>query len=245
MTRTSSQTARFAVVSFALGLLLTPFLASAQDAAPRVRPPGERPGRWYLGVTGTELEYGVRVERVDPRSPADLAGLERGDVIVCVEGQQVGRIGNRRVDLQDAIDRAVDGRGRVSMLVQNRRNKDLVYVNVQLERAGTRPPPSPRLTGTCTYRERIALPVGSELVVRVRERGLLGSKVVAEHRSRVFRQPPFNFQITLNEDEFDPRSLYTVEAELREDGRVTFTSERLDVLTNGNPNSVEILLRRR
>lgn len=233
------------IETIALALFALPLNASAQDADARIRPPGERPGRWYLGVYGADIEYGVRVERVDPRSPADLAGLERGDVIVCVEGQQVGRVGSRRVDLEDAIDRSVDGRGRVSMLVQDRRNKDLVYVNVQLERAGTRPPPSPRLTGTCTYRERIALPVGSELVVRIRERGLLGSKVVAEHRSRVFRQPPFNFQLTVNEDEFDPRNRYTVEAELREEGRVTFTSERIDVLTNGNPSSVEILLRRR
>jgi putative lipoprotein len=157
----------------------------------------------------------------------------------------VGRVGNRRVDMEDTIERSVDPRGRVSMLVQDRRTKNLVYVNVQLERAGHRPVPTPRLTGTVTYRERMAIPVGAELVVRIRERGLLGSRVVAEHRTKIFQQPPFRFQLVVEEGEFDPHDRYEVEAELIERGRTTFESDRVEVLTNGNPNWVDLLLRPR
>jgi uncharacterized lipoprotein YbaY len=98
----------------------------------RLRPRPER-GRWTLGITATDTDTGVRVTRVIPRSAADRSGIERGDVIITVNGYQVGRVLGRLYDLPSELERRADRRGRVQLLVQNRRNGDLVNLDVRLD----------------------------------------------------------------------------------------------------------------
>jgi putative serine protease PepD len=50
---------------------------------------GETIERPYLGVTTAPHRNGAEVQQVVPGSPADSAGLERGDVITEVDGRQV------------------------------------------------------------------------------------------------------------------------------------------------------------
>jgi S1-C subfamily serine protease len=48
--------------------------------------------RAWIGVNCVETELGVRVLRVSPDSPADVAGLEVGDKILAIDGAEVGSL---------------------------------------------------------------------------------------------------------------------------------------------------------
>ena len=98
------------------------------EFAPRILP-----RRWQLGVHAYNTDNGVVITNVLPRSPAWEAGLERGDVIVTVDGFQVGYVGGRLYSLGDELQHRAGG-GRVLLLVQNTRNQRLVNVDARLER---------------------------------------------------------------------------------------------------------------
>ncbi|HSB48265.1 MAG TPA: S1C family serine protease [Burkholderiales bacterium] len=66
--------------------LLKPLLHDLLATGQRREPP-----RPWLGVYSEEIQGHVVVTRVLPQSPADQAGLARGDVILGVGGQAVGR----------------------------------------------------------------------------------------------------------------------------------------------------------
>jgi serine protease Do len=66
--------------------LLKPLLADLLATGRRREPP-----RPWLGVYSEEIQGHVVVTRVLPQSPAEQAGLARGDVILGVGGQAVGR----------------------------------------------------------------------------------------------------------------------------------------------------------
>ena len=68
-------------------------------------------------------------------TPAWDAGLETGDTIVTVDGYQIGFVNNQLYSLGDELQRRADRYGRVTLLVQNRRNGRLVNVDVQLDRS--------------------------------------------------------------------------------------------------------------
>ena len=66
--------------------LLTPLLDDLLATGHRREPP-----RPWLGVYSEEIQGHVVVTRVLPQSPAEQAGITRGDVILGVGGQAVGR----------------------------------------------------------------------------------------------------------------------------------------------------------
>ena len=66
--------------------LLTPLL---DDIVTTGRRPG--PARPWLGVYSEEIQGHVVVTRVLPESPAAKAGLKRGDIILGVGGEAIGR----------------------------------------------------------------------------------------------------------------------------------------------------------
>lgn len=89
---------------------------------------------WKLGVYAFNTPAGVRITRVQPGSAAARAGLEPGDVVVTVNGYQIGQVGSRLYPLGDELQRRAGPRGEVFLLVQNVRNRDLVNMNVRLQR---------------------------------------------------------------------------------------------------------------
>lgn len=102
----------------------------------RILPPGPDwgGGRWVLGVTTQTTSTGVRIRSVMPGSAASRAGLERDDVIVTVDGFQVGRVGGWNYPLGEELQFRAGRGGDVLLLVQNRRNDQLVNLPVQLTR---------------------------------------------------------------------------------------------------------------
>ena len=132
-------------------LIVAAQLAAAQlgrnpaSAAPdsRFLPPDQTSRRWTLGVNATNTSTGVVITRVVAGSPAAAAGMEVGDRIVAVGRSRIGTVGGVDIELVDALLTEPDRRGRVTLLLVNRRTGRLVEVPVELAGgggAGPRPP---------------------------------------------------------------------------------------------------------
>jgi hypothetical protein len=115
---------------------------SGGAAFPRWLPPR---GDWKLGVWGYNTDSGVVITRVSPNSAATRIGLEAGDKIVSVGGYQIGYVGDLLYPLGFELQRQAGSRGDVLLLVQNVRNRELMNLTAQLDRAGRdRPFPAAR-----------------------------------------------------------------------------------------------------
>jgi uncharacterized lipoprotein YbaY len=100
------------------------------------------------------------------------------------------------------------------------------------------------VSGTVTYRERIALPRNAILTVRLVDitRQSAPSKLITEQRINLNgQQVPISFALRFNEKDISFRNDYAVEAEISSGGRVLYKNDvTRRVLTQGNPNKVEI-----
>src|SRR5687768_1415372 len=66
-----------------------------------------QPNSWRLGVAIENVDTGVVLTDIERGMPAERAGLEKGDVIVNVEGFQVGYVNGALYDLgEEKIGRA-------------------------------------------------------------------------------------------------------------------------------------------
>lgn len=110
-------------------------LAGGARYLPPVQP---QPGRYVLGIHVRNTATGVEIAGVNAGGVGQRSGLEAGDVILAVEGSQVGYVGGRLNDLGDEIARRVDGAGRVNLLVRNRRDGGLVQVPIQFNQVVSR-----------------------------------------------------------------------------------------------------------
>ncbi|MFC7380134.1 YbaY family lipoprotein [Brevundimonas sp. GCM10030266] len=100
---------------------------------------------------------------------------------------------------------------------------------------------------TATYRERILLPPGHVLKVRVEDvsRADAPAEVLAEHTEPLEgRAPPYQATLGFPASQIDPRHTYAVRAEIRDpSGALRFTTDtRHAVLTNGAPATADITL---
>lgn len=88
--------------------------------------------RWYFGVNAYNTSTGVYITHVSSGSPARRAGFERGDVIVTVDGYQVGVVNGAVFYLGEELQYRAGPRGDVRFLVRNTRNGQLVNVDAVL-----------------------------------------------------------------------------------------------------------------
>jgi len=101
------------------------------------------------------------------------------------------------------------------------------------------------VTGTATYRERIALPPGAVLEVELRDtsRADAPARVLGSTRIETTGQVPIPFALRFDPARIDPRGSYTVAARLSVDGQLRFRSvAAYTVLTRGAGGTAEILL---
>jgi len=106
---------------------------------------------------------------------------------------------------------------------------------------------SATVTGTVTYRERIALP-GTGVVVTVQLQDVsradapaitIGEQVITDPGHQV----PIAFEIEYSPDDIDERFTYAVRATIAVDGKLMFTTTtRYAVITRDNPTEVELVL---
>jgi hypothetical protein len=123
-----------------------------QQGSPAFRPPRPYSQNWMLGVRCWYLDTGARVTHVFPNTPAWRVGLEPRDVIVSIDGYQIGYVQHRFYEISAELNARAGRTGRVRLLVQNWRNNQLVNLDVQLARIGSGFP-----------RERFGLPEGSRI----------------------------------------------------------------------------------
>ncbi|WP_225212183.1 YbaY family lipoprotein [Brevundimonas guildfordensis] len=100
---------------------------------------------------------------------------------------------------------------------------------------------------TATYRERIMLPPGHTLTVRIEDvsRADAPSRVLVETRQHLDgRAPPYAVTLSVPNDKIDSRFEYAARAEIRDaSGALRFTTDtRHSVLTRGASNSVDIVM---
>ena len=104
-----------------------------------------------------------------------------------------------------------------------------------------------KVTGTVTYRERIALPPTAVIKVQLVDvsRADAPAIVLGEQVTHAAgRQVPFAFEIQFDPARIEANYSYAVQARIEEDGKLRFISDRhYAVITGGAPTHVDIVLR--
>lgn len=246
--RASRHMAGWSSVVSAIGVSLattwgTPGAVVAQDFAnPQARylPPGSNPTQpWKLGVRVQNSDRGVQLVEVLPGGAAAKAGLEAGDQIITVGGQQVGYVDGRLVDLGDAVARFVTPNRQITLLIQNRRTGQLnnVVVTLAASNAGV-------LSGNAIYGRGVPLANSQAvLTLRLRDRTYAGWSGVMLAETNLGRpdRNPIPFQLSYNPAQAFPDHRYVLEAEIVDRGRVTHRGEVQVVYDQGNtPVTVEL-----
>jgi uncharacterized lipoprotein YbaY/heat shock protein HslJ len=106
---------------------------------------------------------------------------------------------------------------------------------------------STRVTGTVSYRERIALPPGSLVIVTLEDTSKADAKATILGAAKVTierKQVPITFAIEVEAGLIDSRHRYAVRARILDpQGALRWTSTQAYlVITGGHPNSVDMLV---
>ena len=106
--------------------------------------------------------------------------------------------------------------------------------------------PNGWVTGTVTYRERIALTPGARLVVELRDVSLAdaAAPLIARQVIENPGQVPIRYRVGYNKSDIESRNTYSVSASIIEaDGRLAFTNDTVrEVITGGNPDKADMVL---
>jgi uncharacterized lipoprotein YbaY len=177
-------------------------------------PAAAQPGRYVLGIHVRNTPTGVEIASVSPGGVGQRSGLEAGDLIVAVEGVQVGYVGDRLNDLGDEIARRVDGAGRVTLLVRNRRDGGLVQVPIQFDAAVGR-----AVMGRVFVQPGVAVPGSAVVTIRVLDVTQPQWQHVAVVQGQaVVTALPFPYRLDL--PPLPPQHRYAIDAHIVDQGRV-------------------------
>lgn len=177
--------------------------------------PGQAPV-YRLGIMSRNTNTGVEINQVMPNSVAQRAGLEAGDLIVAVGGYQVGFVGDRLYDIGDELARRVDRRGRVLLLVRNRRNGQLINVPAEF------PIAMRVVTGRILSSDNRPLAANQTLVVRVVDvtRPNWNDSVISEVSLGSPRIWPIDYRVEVDPDLIQVGRRYAVVARVLQQGAV-------------------------
>lgn len=174
---------------------------------------------WQLGITVDNTTAGVVVRNVQPRSAAERAGLEAGDIILTVGGFQVGYVDNRLFDVGEEIRRRVDTQGSVRMLVQDLRTGKVNLLNVNLQNV------SVSVRGDVVWRDFNALPPGATLQVRIdnvtRPYQAVGGGIL---NTFINQGQPVPFELNLDPSYLVAGERYQIQAMIRTGDQVIYST---------------------
>jgi uncharacterized lipoprotein YbaY len=143
-----------------------------------------------------------------------------------------------------AVLQALQGRVRYALSANRLR---LIYADgaSALSFVAAEPPTSATVTGTVTYLQRIALPPGATVTVRLLDvsRQDVAATTIAEAVISSGGQVPIPFTLTYDPRQIDQRNTYAVRAQIEAGGQLLFTTtESYLVITQGRPTTVELVL---
>lgn len=196
-----------------------------------------RPPRWRLGVYSQDTETGVQINRVVADTPADRAGLEASDVIVAVNGYQVGIVNGVHYDCGYEFENQADADGNVMLLVQDHRTKSLVNLPVDLDSR------MESVTGNIAFRDRVSVPGDAEVHIELREVVRQGTPAVALASTTIteIRQIPIPFTVEYDPLDIDPRRDYMIHASIISGDRTLYaTTDQYPVITADHGNNVSV-----
>lgn len=112
--------------------------------------------------------------------------------------------------------------------------------------SAARPTAAASVTGTATYRERMALPPGAVFEAIIEDISKADAPSVVLGRTEVTSiQVPVPFTIAYDPAKLDPRARYSVRTRILVEGRLWFTSDTVHpVLRDAGDTRVEIVMRR-
>ncbi len=192
---------------------------------------------WQLGVETQNTATGVYIKSVTPGGAANRANIETQDVIVSVNGYQVGMVEDRLYDLNDELNTRADERGVVSLLIQDHRSLRLARVRVQLQKSRQ------TLRGKVVFRGSGSLP--ADAIVTVQIDNASRNYYQVRHGQTSFRpsSSEMPFEIAYDPNYIDPNDFYQVRAFVTMNGRTIMdTPQPVRVLTRGNPSNVSLEL---
>ena len=106
--------------------------------------------------------------------------------------------------------------------------------------------PNASVSGSVTYRERLALSPGAKLVVELRDVSYqdAAAPLIARQTISDPGQVPIKFKVEYNRDDIDSRNVYSITARIVEsDDRLAFINDTAyEVITRGKPSKVDVLL---
>ena len=101
------------------------------------------------------------------------------------------------------------------------------------------------VTGTLSYRERIALPPDAVVLVQLRDVSLMdvAAKLISEQIIKPEHSVPIPFSLPYAAEDIDERMTYSVFASIRSGDRLLFITDRsYQVLTRGRSDHIELIL---
>jgi putative lipoprotein len=110
------------------------------------------------------------------------------------------------------------------------------------------PTPDSAVTGTVAYREKMALPPGAIVEIKLQDVSKQDAPAVVIGEQTITttgNQVPFPFEIKYDPAAIDPRFTYAVMASITVDGELWFTTDTTyAVITGDNPTEVDLVLKR-
>lgn len=204
----------------------------------RYLPPGQRPPtNFRLGIYSRNTDTGVLVTSVNAGSVAQQSGIEAQDVIIAVNGYQVGIINGRTYDIAEELARRVDSQGRVLLLVRNHRDGRLVNIPVQFY--GNAPGMAASVYASANTANRPAVQPGMMLIARVIDTSFPQWQNVSLGETQVplTGRWPIDFQIDLDPSQIRPDHRYALDVKVVQRGYTVLqmNSPAAISFNNGNP----------
>ncbi len=202
---------------------------------------------WYLGVEVEYRDHGAQVTRVERHSPAQRSGLELRDVIVTVNGYQVGRVSNRLYPLERELELRADRRGQVRLLVLSGQSGQLSSIGVKLQRAEHQRDPlrSEQIIGTITSRNVSSLDRDATLTIHILDvtDRRLPARTIARRTYRDLGPLPIPFELTYDATHIQSGHRYAIDAEISINGFTAFrTGKHYPVLETERQGRVHVVL---
>ncbi len=111
---------------------------------------------------------------------------------------------------------------------------------------GNQRPQQSQVTGTVTYRQRIALPPNSTVVVTLQDTtnpNRAPRNIAQQTIPLRGQQVPVPFSLMYNPAQIQQNGVYRIRAEIYVEGRLTWANMDQDrVITGGNPNNIEVIV---